>query len=236
MAASFPAQELHLSPHQVLRTSPLPHRRVNAVWAYGAHVASDHVSQAESACLAEGRDPLFKISGALPLDAHLRSVGYVEEAPTPVFATPTVEGAYPNHIVISDERDLESAIGYWMAFTGKPQERLALYVDSYRRCPGQIGVAFALDASQVAAVGMAHDYRNTTVISNLVTASYHRREGHGRAVTQALMKWGHDHETSVTALQVEAANEGAISLYQALGFEKAYDSWYLRKVRNHAAH
>ena len=45
------------------------------------------------------------------------------------------------------------------------------------------------------------------------------------------MSWATARGVETTVLQVEADNQAATSLYQDLGFEKLYDSWYLRKPR-----
>ncbi len=232
MAASFPAQGQQLSAHSLLRTSALPHRRVNAVWAYGRGVSARNIATAEKKYGSLGQDTVFKISSAPTLDAELRAAGYVEEGPTPVYTLPTEATSSPGHIVLSDEQDLESVIRYWMLFTAKPGYRLSLYLESYQQCAGGLGLAFALVGSQVVSVGMAHNYADVAAISNVATAPDHRRQGHGRAITQALMAWAHRQGTKTTAIQVEADNSAALSIYGELGFEKAYDSWYLRKARN----
>jgi ribosomal protein S18 acetylase RimI-like enzyme len=192
------------------------------------------IGEVEDYYEALGLDPIFKVAGALPADLVLRRRGYQQEGWTPVFGLTLSAIDQPANTVLSGPVDLESAVSHWMNFTQKPADRLPLYLDSYRRSAGEIGVAFGISGLAVAAVGMVHLYRGVAAISNVTTTPSARQRGLGRAVTEALMSWAVSRGVDTAALQVEADNQAALSLYQDLGFEKLYDSWYLRKTKEPA--
>ena len=59
------------------------------------------------------------------------------------------------------------------------------------------------------------------------TAPYARRRGFARQVLRALTHWGATHEAQTAYLQVEEANEAAVSLYASEGLTTAtrYRYW-----------
>ena len=62
----------------------------------------------------------------------------------------------------------------------------------------------------------------------IVVAPEARRSGLGTALTSSLLRWGHSVGARQAYLQVVADNATAISFYDSLGFEFAYDYWYRR--------
>jgi len=229
--ASFPSVDMRLSDSVVVRSSALPHRRVNAAWVTGRSADPGLIGDIEEYYESLGQDPIFKVADAPNLDRALRLRGYQEEGLTPVLGLEHLAIGQPANTALSGEADLESAVRYRMEFTQKPIDRLSLYLDAYQRSPGHTGVAFGIDGLSVAAVGMVHLYQGFAAISNVAVSPSARRQGLGRAVTEGLMSWSASRGVETTVLQVEADNQAAMSLYQDLGFEKLYDSWYLRKPR-----
>ena len=57
-------------------------------------------------------------------------------------------------------------------------------------------------------------------ITNIAVRPSCRRQGLGRAVTEALVQLAQTRKLEQIALEVRASNEAAISLYRGLGFEK----------------
>ena len=53
-----------------------------------------------------------------------------------------------------------------------------------------------------------------------------RRRGFGRAIIEALIRWGQGQGATEAYLQVERKNEGARALYRSFGFQTAYDYSY----------
>lgn len=229
--ASFPSAEKRLSDSVVVRSSALPHRRVNAAWVTGESTDPGLIGDIEEYYESLGQDPIFKVADAPNVNRALRLRGYQEEGLTPVFGLAHVAIDQPANTVLSGEADLESAVRYWMEFTQKPIDQLSLYLDAYQRSPGDIGLAFGIHGLSVAAVGMAHLYQGVAAISNVATSPSARRGRLGRAVTEGLMSWSASRGVETTVLQVEADTQAALSLYRDLGFEKLYDSWYLQKPR-----
>lgn len=66
------------------------------------------------------------------------------------------------------------------------------------------GMMIALDEGQVTNIAVHPDYR---------------RQGLGRAVTEALLQAARERKLEQIALEVRVSNEAAIALYKALGFE-----------------
>ena len=66
------------------------------------------------------------------------------------------------------------------------------------------GVWFVLDEGQITNIAVHPDYR---------------RQGLGRAVTEALLQAARERKLEQIALEVRVSNEAAIALYKALGFE-----------------
>ena len=81
-----------------------------------------------------------------------------------------------------------------------------------------IGVACVQNGSVVAYGGMmlAPDEGQ---ITNIAVHPAYRRQGLGKAVTEALVQLARVRELEQIALEVRASNEAAIALYTALGFE-----------------
>lgn len=73
-------------------------------------------------------------------------------------------------------------------------------------------------------VGAARCVRESGLVGlfDLVTAPDHQRQGRGRQLVKAALKWARGKGAIVGWLQVVANNEAAIRLYESLGFEELY--------------
>jgi len=91
---------------------------------------------------------------------------------------------------------------------------------------------FAVNSSEgaPACAGMAVLSGPLLGIYLMRTAPHARRRGFARNVLLALMHWGATHEAVTAYLQVEHANEAAVSLYASEGFTIAsrYRYWSKR--------
>lgn len=56
-------------------------------------------------------------------------------------------------------------------------------------------------------------------ITNVATHPDVRRQGYGRAVVEALLKYAKQHNLNSVSLEVRASNAAAIALYSSLGFK-----------------
>ena len=63
-------------------------------------------------------------------------------------------------------------------------------------------------------------------VFEVATREDRRREGLGRAVTDAALRWARDHGAARAWLQVEADNAPAMALYRGRGFAEAYRYHY----------
>ena len=56
-------------------------------------------------------------------------------------------------------------------------------------------------------------------ISNIATHPDHRRQGYGRAIVEALIKYARNNKLTSISLEVRVSNKAAIDLYTSLGFK-----------------
>jgi ribosomal protein S18 acetylase RimI-like enzyme len=81
-------------------------------------------------------------------------------------------------------------------------------------------------AGRPAGFGLAVCERGMVGLFDIVVAPEARRQGLGRAVTEALLHWGYRSGARTAYLQVRAVNAPALDLYARLGFAEAYRYHY----------
>lgn len=64
-------------------------------------------------------------------------------------------------------------------------------------------------------------------ILDLATREEQKRQGKGRRLLAAALKWAKNRGANTAWLQVESDNEAALAMYEKLGFETAYRYFYL---------
>lgn len=79
------------------------------------------------------------------------------------------------------------------------------------------------------AFGLGVHERGMIGVFDVVVAQDHRKRGHGRSITQALLAWGHRTGAREAYLQVGEHNRAARGLYADLGFNEAYRYHYRRR-------
>lgn len=77
------------------------------------------------------------------------------------------------------------------------------------------------------AVTTAPDGEAWLGISSVRVSPAHRRQGHARAVCEALLTWGAEAGAGQAYVQVEVDNHAAIALYTALGFRLHHQTRYV---------
>jgi GNAT superfamily N-acetyltransferase len=92
----------------------------------------------------------------------------------------------------------------------------------------EVGLLIRDAAGDPAAAALAVDAAGIGTFHNVVVRADLRGRGLGRAVMHAALDWTRRAGCDMAALQVEAANQPAISLYTSLGLEHAYDYHYRR--------
>lgn len=61
---------------------------------------------------------------------------------------------------------------------------------------------------------------------DIATAAAHRRQGLATRLCRRMLDWGSEQGAQGAYLQVVASNDGAIRIYEKLGFRHAYSYWY----------
>jgi ribosomal protein S18 acetylase RimI-like enzyme len=79
---------------------------------------------------------------------------------------------------------------------------------------------------KLVAVGRAAINQSWCVISRIFTDPDYRGKGYARAVINSLMNSAYAEGARKAVLQVDSKNEGAINLYQSLGFEFHHEYVY----------
>jgi ribosomal protein S18 acetylase RimI-like enzyme len=79
------------------------------------------------------------------------------------------------------------------------------------------------------AVGFAALHDRIVCLNNIATAPDARRQGHGAAVTRALVGWGESQGAEGAALQVMGSNAPALALYAGLGFDTELFRYHHRR-------
>lgn len=87
--------------------------------------------------------------------------------------------------------------------------------------------AFALAGEH--AVGLSVIVDGMAGIFLMRTHPAHRRQGHGRRILAALLRWARENGATDAFLQVEASNQPAIALYEAAAFKTVYSYDYWRE-------
>jgi len=91
--------------------------------------------------------------------------------------------------------------------------------------PGKCHFAIRRDG-EIICCGLAVFQGEYVGLFDIVTDTGCRRQGLGVAITVDMMKWGKEHGARKAYLQVVAANEPAVRLYEKLGFAELYKYWY----------
>lgn len=85
------------------------------------------------------------------------------------------------------------------------------------------------EAGKAYAAALAvHDF-DMAGIEAFAVAANARKQGHGRRLACAILRWAKSRGARMAWLQVTAANDGAIALYRSLGFTEAYRYRYWRE-------
>lgn len=159
------------------------------------------------------------------LDEVLADLGYGFEGRTNVMI------ASLDETVADEPLDQAPTSGWSTAMAGLweiGQDRVAGWRAIIERI--DLPAAYGIETRDGAAIaaGLAVVDGDLLGLFEIIVAPGHRRQGIGRAFTRSLMGWGRDQGATRAYLQVVAENAAAISMYEQLGFEKAYSYWYRR--------
>ena len=165
------------------------------------------------------------------LDVLLEERGFAVEAPVHVqtapidrVVSPTSRAAFEGMVQISSE-PAEPWLATWTELyrRGDPRTVRRLILD---RIGPTTGFALLEAGGRAMAVGMGVVERGWLGVFSMGTLPDVRRQGAGRAVLNALARWGESEGATRAYLQVEEDNEPAHRLYEGGGFRTAYGYHY----------
>jgi RimJ/RimL family protein N-acetyltransferase len=196
--------------------------RVNAVWPldWQGESADAAIDAAEAWYAGRGLPPRFKLTdhafAPKDLEARLDARGYAPKSPTYIMTRALADIPAPN-AAIAIEENLSAAFDRALIeSTPDPDdldERRAIAL----RAPAP--KAFAVcGADTPLAIGMSAVAADLAGMFLMRTVPEARRQGHALSVLRALLRWAHESGARHAFLQVDAANEPAVRLYQREGF------------------
>lgn len=203
-------------------------KRANSANALAPDMPFQQVRAATEALYACRELPtIFRISPLAPAEAEtdLDDHGYALVDPSLVMTTPLTNCGSPAGVTIEP-----TASPQWLDGLGQANDVSAPmrpYHDAILRSIGHPSAFASLRrGSEVVAFGLAVNERGRIGLFNIAVDSRHRGQGHGRAITLALMHWGTRFGAKSAYLQIQADNMVAHSLYGSLGFTAAYPYHY----------
>ena len=116
------------------------------------------------------------------------------------------------------------------ALEGLTGVKAAAFREMLTRLPGEAVFALARDAAgrpAATGVGVAHGGR--LGVFNVGAHPDSRRQGLASAVVGALCEWGGNRGLDEAYLQVSSGNQGALAVYERLGFRTLYEYFYLEQ-------
>jgi GNAT superfamily N-acetyltransferase len=176
----------------------------------------------------------YQISPAVApdgLDVLLEERGFAVEAPVHVQTAPidrvvagTSGAAFEGLVRIASQPN-EPWLATWTELyrRGDPKTVRRLVLDRIRP---RTGFALLEAGGRAMAVGMGVAERGWVGVFSMGTLPRVRRQGAGRAVLNALARWGESEGATRAYLQVEEDNEPAQRLYDGGGFRTTYDYHY----------
>ena len=234
-ARSWPAVEEELRGGWTLRYAGGFTFRANSVRPHALDGDPEGaIDDAEQAYRARGLRTVFHLSPVVDppdLDERLERRGYALEHRAAVLACDLAEAirrlGAPRHDVALDERlgapwleTFRRAERRWLAEQDAAAEHVLTAGSDERR------FALATVERVPAATGYARIAGEWLYLSCIATLPELRRGGLGRAVSAALLRFGHAQGASSAFLEVDARNEAAIALYAAFGFRPVYAYHY----------
>jgi len=220
----------------LLRASPdLPFRRCNCAIAL-ADADIDSISVAEEFFARRHQPVVVQVrDDMVELDTQLSARGYALEAATDILvadAATVVERAEHGTAILQLHDELDdmsiAAYGDVMGDTPEMVDRIKAYGRMMRSLgPVAFGATAKLDdVSSPVGVGFGVVERGWIGYYGVGTAQQVRRRGIGTDIMRVLTERGIELGADRAYLQVDHANDGAQTLYAALGFTRAYGYHY----------
>ena len=155
------------------------------------------------------------------LDDELGHLGFTLEGRTNIMVGIAEAGAADVEIFDAPTPEWWSTIASLWGFDLSNPHGWAAIINRIDRPAG-----FAVVDGRAAGLAIVDD--GWVGLFEIIVAPDERRSGLGSSMTRALVDWGRSNGADRSYLQVVAENSTAISFYETLGFEFAYDYWYRR--------
>lgn len=161
-------------------------------------------------------------------DAQLEQDGYEQLDLTNVMTVTLKDGPKDGrcHVVPLDEW-LE--IFHLLDQSKLGDEKKRLHKTLLEQIPGRVCPMILYDGNAPAACGLGVLDGSAIGLFDIVTGESFRRRGLGTVLVKSILSWGVEHGAQSGYLQVIAANQTAIRLYEKVGFSESYQYWYRAK-------
>jgi GNAT superfamily N-acetyltransferase len=236
-ARAWPAARQHHLGDWTLYATDGHSLRINSCWVagdpgLGLEAALDEV---EAWYEGQGRTAIFKCPyGAAsddPLAKALMDRGYVCGKETLVMTGPVEEASVDGEVSVSS--DLDAVFGAVFAATATDPADSAERLAALGRIAEPRFFARLEVDGQPAAIGASAVEGDWAGIFGMRTTPSHRRQGYAARILSTLLAKARQAGARRAYLQVEAANVGAIPIYQRAGFEVAYRYDYWTRLAAH---
>ena len=205
-------------------------RRANSALALGTMPADldSMIQYCADWFAARGLDLVIRMTplAAGALDSNLAERGFSREGDTYVMV-----GELPAGDWSQIEVNPEPATGWWSAMASLwniHAGSLPAWQGIINRIESPAAFGLIEDSATPLAAGLGVLDEEWLGLFEIIVAKTMRRRGLGTQLTSGLMGWGHARGATHGYLQVMGENEGAIALYESLGFRKLYRYWYRR--------
>ena len=236
-ARAWPAARQHHLGDWTLYATDGHSLRINSCWVAGdpGLELEAALNEAETWYAAQGRGAIFKCPyGAVSTDLLAKALterGYICGKETLVMTGPVDGASVDGQVSVSSI--LDEVFGAVFAATATDPADSAERLAALSRIAAPRFFARLEVAGQPAAIGASAVEGDWAGIFGMRTAPNHRRQGYAARILSTLLAKAQQAGATQAYLQVEAANVGAIPIYQRAGFEVAYRYYYWARLAAH---
>lgn len=225
---AWPARRTVLCGGWVLRLSDGYTKRANSANALQPNMPFTAVRAAAEALYARhDLPPVFRLSPLAPpeADRELDAAGYAFFDPSLVMVADLAEPGASADVEIAEAPPAAWLDGF-AAANGIAAVQRPIHDLMVSSIIMPAAFATLRKNGKPVGFGLAVCERGAVGLFDIVIAPSERGRGMGRALTRALMQWGHSTGARSAYLQVREQNPAARRLYAALGFREAYRYHY----------
>lgn len=204
-------------------------KRANSANCSAAAIALDdaQIAEIEARYRLRGLPPIFRLTSvAVPsqFDRRLAERGYQLVDPSHLMVLPRLDAAASG----AGLRTLgaEDWLAAYLQITGSLAQGQDHHLKMLRAIDSPRVLAIEGSGDEPASCGLAVLHGGRLGLFDLATTATRRRQGWATTLCRKLLAWGQAAGARSAYLQVVANNADAISLYEQLGFQRAYRYWY----------